>query len=176
MYRRLDAVSGELDRMGLTQHSSYLPMLQRLAGPDPIEPLKTLADVVVPATFGQRIRTHKYNQQTPLVGLPDAVRPESDVARQFATLVDNMDRAQIRTWLTRWSDNKTTFLAASEALRNLSAIGLAALDYLDRGERPPDAWVAQQRAYLETLKKPLDEVRFPLAPSIEKLVNAAASR
>ena len=69
------------------------------------EPLKTLADVVQPATFGQRIRTHKYNQQTPLNRLVDAARPESDTARDFAALVDRMDRAQMRIWLTRWRDN-----------------------------------------------------------------------
>ena len=66
MYRRLDAVSRELDRLGLTHRSSYLPMLERLAAGDPVGPLKTLADVLEPATFGQRIRTHKYTQLTPL--------------------------------------------------------------------------------------------------------------
>ena len=48
MYRRLDAVSRELDRLGLTHRASYLPMLERLAAGDPLEPLKTLADVVSP--------------------------------------------------------------------------------------------------------------------------------
>jgi hexosaminidase len=62
MYRRLDAVSGELDRLGLTHRSSYVRMLERLAAVDPVAPLKTLADVVQPATFGQRIRTQKYTQ------------------------------------------------------------------------------------------------------------------
>ena len=67
-------------------------MLERLAAGDPLEPLKTLADVVTPATFGQRIRTHKYTQLTPLNRLVDAARPESDTAREFAALVDRMDR------------------------------------------------------------------------------------
>ena len=47
------------------------------------EPLKTLADVVTPTTFGQRIRTHKYTQQTPLNQLVDTARPESETARDF---------------------------------------------------------------------------------------------
>jgi hexosaminidase len=176
MYRRLNSVSGELDRLGLTHRSSYLPMLERTAAGSPLEPLKTLADVLTPATFGQRIRTHKYNQQTPLVGLPDAVRPESDTAREFATLVDRMDREQMRTWLVLWRDNDTSFTSVSEALRRLSTIGLQALDYLDRGERPAESWLMQQRAFLDTVKKPLDEVRIAIVPAIEALINAAVSQ
>jgi hexosaminidase len=176
MYRRLDATSQELDRLGLTHRSSYLPMLERLAGSDPVEPLKTLADILEPATFGQRIRTHKYNQQTPLTGLVDAVRPESDTAREFAALVDVMDRAQIRVWLTRWRDNTARVDPAASTLRRLGSMGLLALDYLDRGQRPPDTWIAEQRAFLETLKKPQDELRFAIAPSIGRLLNATASQ
>jgi hexosaminidase len=188
MYSRLDQVSRSLDLLGLTHRASYLPMLERLAAGDPAEPLKTLADIVQPATFGQRIRTHRYTQLTPLVGLVDAARPESDTARDFAILVDHMDRAQMRIWLTRWRDNHAQLrplleksellkedIPVSEALSRLGAIGLQTLDYLDRGEHPPATWVAQQRSFLETLKRPLAELRLAIAPSIEKLVIAAAS-
>lgn len=189
MYRRLDEVSRMLDRLGLTHRSSYLPMLDRLAAGDPVEPLKTLADVVTPATFGQRIRTHRYTQLTPLNRLVDAARPESDTAREFATLVDRMDRGQIRSWLTRWRDNDAQLkkliersellredIPVSVALSRLGAVGLQAMDYLDRGERPPAAWLAQQRAVLETLKRPIAELRLAIAPSIEKLVILTASQ
>jgi hexosaminidase len=176
MYRRLDAVSQDLDRVGLTHRSSYLPMLERLAAGNPVEPLKTLADVVEPATFGQRIRTHKYTQLTPLDQLVDAARPESDTAREFAGLVDRMDRIQMRIWLTRWRDNDARIGPASQALNRLGVIGLQALDYLDHNQRPPDAWLAEQRAFLETLKKPVAELRLAIAPSIGKLVAATASQ
>lgn len=175
MYRRLNAVSAELDGLGLTHRSSYLPMLARIAGSNGIESLKTLADVVVPATFGQRVRLHKYNQETPLVGLVDAARPESDTAREFAAMVDRMDRTAIRAALMRWRDNRAPIEPAAEALRRLAGIGLDALDYLDRGEHPSDAWIAQQRVALENLKKPQGELRLAIVPSIEKLVNATAS-
>jgi hexosaminidase len=173
MYRRLDAVSGEFDE---------------LAGGTPAEPLKTLADVVEPATFGQRIRTHKYTQQMPLNRLVDAARPESETARHFALLVDRMDRDEMRIWLTRWRDNDASLkplleksellredIPVSENLSRLGAIGLQALDYLGRGERPPDSWLAQQRAFLETCKKPRAELRIAIVPSIEKLIAATAS-
>ena len=188
MYRRLEAVSGELDRLGPMHRSSYIPMLERLAAGDPVEPLKTLADVVEPPTFGQRIRTHKYTQLTPLNRLVDAARPESETARDFAMLVDRMDRAQMRIWLTRWRDNdallqpmlqKSALLKedapVSQAVSRAASIGLQALDYLERNERPADTWLAQQRAFLETLQKPQAELRIAIVPSIEKLVNASAS-
>jgi len=188
MYRRLDDVSRELDGLGLTHRSSYLPMLGRLADGDPVEPLKTLADVVQPATFGQRIRTHRYTQATPLNRLVDAARPESETARNFDALVDPVDRAQIRIWLTRWRDNNAQLqpmleksallqedLPVSENLSRLGAIGLQVLDYLERNERPPAAWLIEQRAFLETLKKPQAELQIAIAPSIEKLVSLTAS-
>jgi hexosaminidase len=192
MYRRLEAVSAQLGRLGLTHQSSYRTMLERLAASDSLDPVKTLADVIEPATFGQRIRTHKYTQQTPLNRLVDAARPESETARAFAGLVDSMgrsemDRAQIRTWLARWRDNDAQlkpliersellreYLPVSESLGRLTAIGLQALDYLARGERPPQVWLAQQRAFLETCRKPQAELRLAIAPSIEKLLNATA--
>jgi len=188
MYRRLDAVSGELDRLGLTHTSSYAVMLERLSAGDSVEPLRTLADIVQPATFGQRIRTHRYTQPTPLNRLVDAARPESRTAREFAAFVDRMDRDQIRIWLTRWRDNHAQLkpllersellredIPVSENLSRLAAIGLQALEYLARGEHPADAWLSQQRAFLEACKKPQDELRLAIVPSIEKLVNAAAS-
>jgi hexosaminidase len=165
MYRRLNSVSRELDQRGLKHNSGY-----------PLEPMKTLADVVTPATFGQRIRTHKYNQQTPLTGLVDMIRPESEAAREFAVLVDHNDRAQMRVWLARWRNNQAGIEPAAETLRRLGEIGLQALDYLDRNERPPATWLAGQRAFLETLKKPQNELRFAIVPSISKLLEATASR
>jgi hexosaminidase len=165
MYRRLGPLTRELERRGLALNSRY-----------PSEPMKTLADVVTPATFGQRIRTHKYNQQTPLTGLVDMVQPESDTAREFAMLVDRMDREPIRAWLTRWRDNDARIEPASQILNHLGAIGLEALGYLDRSERPPEEWLARQRVFFETLKKPQNEVWFAILPSIEKLVAATVSQ
>lgn len=165
MYGRLDAVRLELEQRGLRVHADPFP-----------EPLKTLADVVEPATFGQRIRTHRYDQKTPLDGVVDLVPPESDVARQFAESVDRMDVVRIRAWLTRWRDNRAPLEPASATLSRLGKIGLEALEYLDRKQRPPDAWLKEQEAFLETLKKPQAELRFAIVPSIAKLVDATASQ
>jgi hexosaminidase len=164
MYRRLDSVTGALRQRGLRTSGIPVP-----------EPLKTLADVVTPTTFGQRIRTHRYNQQTPLDQLVDDVPPESQVAREFSALVDGMDGARIRMWLTRWRDTDARVEPASQTLKHLGAVGLEALDYLARKQRPSDQWLAEQRAFLATLKKPRNEVRFAIMPSMEKLIDATVS-
>jgi hexosaminidase len=186
MYRRLDAVSRDLDRMGLTQHSSYDVMLERLAGGDALEPLKTLADVVEPANLGQRMRAGTYTQETPLNRLVDAARPESRTAREFAALVDRRDTAAIRTWLILWRDNhrklrptlEQSFLLKediplSEDLSRLGKAGLEALDYLDRRQHPPAKWLAEQKAFLENARKLRSELRLAIVPSIQRLVEAA---
>ncbi len=183
MYRRLEAVSRRLDWLGPTHLSSYLPMLRRMAGDDPIAPLKLLADVVEPADLDPRDETGKYTQQTPLNRLVDAARAESTTARQFAALVDNMDRVRIRSWLTLWRDNdaqleptlRKSFLLAedmplSKDLNRLGAIGLEALDFIERGQHPPAAWLSEQKTFLEQAKKLHAEVRIAVVPSIEKLI------
>ena len=40
MYQRLDEISRRLDWLGLTHHSSYVPMLRRIAGTDDISALR----------------------------------------------------------------------------------------------------------------------------------------
>jgi hexosaminidase len=183
MYRRLEAVSRNLDYLGLAHHSSYHTMLERLSGGEPLEPLKILADVLYPANLGQRTRTHKYTQQAPLNRLVDAVRPESRTAREFAALVDRMDKPQIRAWLTLWRDNdaklrpalEKSFLLAedvqvSKDLNQVATIGLEALDYLERGKRPPAAWVAQQKVFLDNARKIRQELFIAIVPSIQKLL------
>ncbi|HEY6392811.1 MAG TPA: family 20 glycosylhydrolase [Bryobacteraceae bacterium] len=185
MYRRLEVVSRNLDYLGLTHHSGYPTMLERLAGGEPVEPLKVLADVLYPANLGQRTRTHKYTQQTPLTRLVDAVRPESRTAREFAALVDRMDKPQIRAWLTLWRDNdaklrptlEKSFLLAedvqvSKDLSQIATIGLEALDYLDHGKRPPQAWLTRQKAFLDSARKIRQELFIAIVPAIQKLIGA----
>lgn len=188
MYRRLDPVSRNLEWLGLTHRSSYYNMLQRLAGADPIEPLKLLADVVEPVKIYERGRGRKDTQQMPLNRLVDTARPESQRARDFAALVDEMDRPRLREWLTRWRDNDTrlqptlakSFLLQEAAplsrdLSKLGSIGLESLDDIESGKRPGDAWLSEQRTFLEGAKKPHAEVSIMIVSSIEKLVNSAAA-
>ena len=186
MYQRLEVVSRNLDFLGLTHNTNYHKMLERLAGADPVEPVKVLADVLEPAPLGPRTRTHKYTQQFPLNRLVDAARPDSQVAREFAGRVEAQDRPVIKTWLTLWRDNdarlrpaleKSALLAedvaVSRDLSQLGSVGLQALDFIERKKRPPAAWMEEQRKYLDSVKKLRLELSIAIVPSIQKLVEQA---
>jgi hexosaminidase len=200
MYERLERFSGKLDWLGLTHNSSYSAMLRRLAGQDDITALRVLADVVEPVKNYNRSKTAvvEATSATPLNRLIDAARPESNTARQFATLVNGLvsgenntaeSTAQIRALLTRWRDNQAnlepvlekSFLLkevepVSQNLSSLGAAGLRALDYLDSGERAPEAWKAEQLALVEQARKPNAQLLLMIAPSIQKLIEKSAGQ
>ena len=67
-------------------------------------------------------------------------------------------------------------LPLSQTLSALGAAGLAALDYLDRGEVAQPAWVTAQLALVEQAKKAQAQLLVMVAPSVGKLVHASAGR
>ncbi len=199
MYQRLEVESSRLEWLGLTHNSSYAPMLRRIVGSDDISSLKVLADVVEPVKDYTREETAPApaTSATPLNRVVDAVRPESMTARKFAISVDALVSAgsglgaevQVRTMLNHWRDNqielqplfeKSLLLKEiapiSQNLSALGAAGLAALDYLDRGEHPPAAWVTEQLAVVEQAKKPQAQLLLMVAPSVGKLIQASAGQ
>src|SRR4029077_9126849 len=116
MYARMNAVSLELEFVGLKHNSARTLMLDRMAGSTDISALQVLANVVEPVKDYNRWDDAKgpIDFHTPLSRMIDAVDPESDTARQFTDLVQKFvqgglkDRAaetQIRGYLTTWRDN-----------------------------------------------------------------------
>jgi hexosaminidase len=63
----------------------------------------------------------------------------------------------------------------SQQLSALGTAGLQALDYLDKGEHPPDEWKAQQRALIEQTKTPAADLLLVAAPAVQKLIEASAN-
>ncbi len=199
MYRHLGEVSLRLDWLGLTHNSSYVPMLRRIAGTDDVASLKVLADVLEPVKDYTReeTATEPATSAKPLNRVVDAVRPESATARQFADSVNALvaggsrpgTEARVRALLSRWRENqvelqpmfeKSLLLKEvspiSQNLSALGAAGLAALDYLDRGEPAPAAWVTQQLAVVEQAKKPQAQLLIMVAPAVEKLIQASGGQ
>jgi hexosaminidase len=199
MYRRLEYVSRWLDWLGLTHNSSYEPMLRRIAGSDDISAIRIFTDVVEPVKDYTReeIAVVEATSLTPLNRVIDAARPESATARRFAELVDAFvagradaeAKQEVTTLLIRWRDNQTnlrpletqSFLVKeiaplSQELSTVAAAGLQALDYIDREERAPDAWAAQQFALLEEAKKPKAQLLLMVAPQVQKLVEAGSGQ
>jgi hexosaminidase len=199
MYARVNAVSLDLEFLGLTHRSARQHMLHRMAGTADINALRNLADVVEPVKDYNRWDDAKgpIDFHAPLTRMIDAVYPESDIARRFGDLVqtfvqsgykDQATEAQIRMWLTTWRDNDgrlhplltQTFLLQEDVplSQNLSAVGTAglqALDYLDKGQSAPDSWKTQQIATMEQAKLRQADLLLMVVAPVQQLVEASSS-
>ena len=198
MYTRLNAVSLDLEWLGLTHRSARQKMLERMAGTTNISALKILADVVEPVKDYNRWDDSKgpIDFHAPLNRLIDAAYPESDTARTFADLVqqfvssnykDEEAAAQIHTWLTLWRDNDAKLhpvldhsallqedVPISQNLATLGAAGLQALDYLSKSEPEPDLWKTAQMQAVTEAKKPVAGLLLQVTTPVEQLVQAAS--
>jgi hexosaminidase len=199
MYARMNAVSLNLEFLGLTHRSARLRMLHRMAGTADITALRNLADVVEPVKDYERWDDAKgpIDFHVPLTRMIDAVYPESDVARHFNDLVqtfiqsgykDQPTEMQIRSQLTTWRDNDArlhplltqTFLLQedlplSQSLSAVGQAGLQALDYLDKGQTPPDSWKTQQLAVIAQAKARQADLLLMVVAPVEQLVEATAA-
>jgi hexosaminidase len=196
MYRRLGVVSRQLEELGLTHERNQAMMLRRLAGGADIAALQTLASVVEPVKEYRRYEVRPQTMLSPLTGLVDAARPDSEAARRFAGEVDALlsdaPRFEARSrdlaeTLTRWRDagSRLEVLmdgspALSEAkplaadLSRLGAAGLEALSYLTKGVAPPSEWRDARLAVLDEAAKPKAALEFPALPSLRELIVAAS--
>jgi len=199
MYERLQQISRWLDGLGLTHNSSYEPMLRRIAGSDDISALRTFTDVVEPVKDYTREESAvvEATSLSPLNRVIDAARPESETARHFADLVnaivagtaDAGAKQEVRTLLTAWRDDQNNLQALedhsfllkeivplSQDLSAVATTGLQAVDYIDRAERPPNAWAEQQFVLLDQAQKPKAQLLLMVAPSVQKLVEASSGQ
>jgi hypothetical protein len=133
--------------------------------------------------------------------LADCARPDSAAARSFAESVNRflfqpgpLDRdqaARIAQQLGFWNAagrqvagrlagkapalNETASVA--QALAEISLVGRDAMQALLSGHAPDDGWVIQCRAQLHRATEPGPAaVEFPIVPSLELLVAAAAEQ
>jgi hexosaminidase len=202
MYRRLNAVSVELEELGLTHRSSTQLMLARMAGADDIAALRVLADAVQPASITVREKEAELaggiqTSDIPLDRMVDAVAPESEVARRFSGDVDQLAasnfrdaaaESHIRARLVLWRDNdnqlepllQNSFLLkelapVSQNLASLAASGLQALDFIDNGRTAPEFWHNEHLAMIQQAEKPTADLIVAAAPAVQKLVDASAA-
>ena len=196
MYARMDYTSKWLDAYGLTHNTNYIPMLERVAVGSDTSGLRTLADVVEPVKgyAREQLATSEPTSLTPLNRVIDAARPESATARQFGELVDKFVAGeirpgmemQIRSILTTWRDNELQLSAAAQSsslvqevmplshdLSGLGAAGLEALDYLDRGQKAPQAWKTEQLALAQRAIQPRAQLLMMVAGPVQKLIQAS---
>ena len=197
MYARLHAVDDNLQWVGVLNRSNRALMLQRLTGSADIKPLQVLLEVLEPVKRYTRTGTGNYNSFTPLNRLVDAVNPEADKAREFASMVDrflaakssdHQDEIVVRNWLQRWRENNSQLqplldssallkeaAPLSKDLETVAATALEALDYLDSGTAPPPEWQTSRLAQLKAAEAPKAELLNMIVPAVEKLVQATAA-
>ena len=160
MYARLDAVSRNLQFTGATHRAAYQPMLERLAGNQPVGPLRVLAD----ASEALGLNLGRIGRPTgvmPVNRFVDACPPESELARsleatakQFVTnpAAELAGKAALRRQFEIWVANDAPFQQIAENnklltevapmskdLASLGAAGLRLLEYLTPPPAPDPA-------------------------------------
>jgi hexosaminidase len=196
MYRRLAVLSRQLEELGLTHEKNYEMLLRRLANSDNIIPLRTLASVIEPVKEYHRYQMRPQTMLSPLTGLIDAARPDSETARRFATTVDafildaprfDLYRTNINNVLVEWRNAGLALgpmidqsPALQEArplaidLSNIAEVGLEAMSHLSSGDPATIEWRDAQLAKLKDAEKPKAALEFVIISSVRELVIAAA--
>jgi hexosaminidase len=196
MYRRLAVISIQLEELGLTHERNVGVILRRLARSKDIGPLELLASLVEPVKEYRRGQQRPATTLTPLTGLVDAARPDSEASRVFSKMVDQLlsdaprfqsHSAELRATLTAWRDAEpalNVLIDGSPSLREakdlardlgqMGLVGLEALLYLNSGTNPPDGWLLKATVILaEAEKVKASALEFPMLPSMRNLVTAA---
>jgi hexosaminidase len=149
MYARLEPVSRNLQFTGVMHRANYQPMLDRLAGDQPVEPLRVLADAAEAYGLGSG-RRGRPTGVMPVNRFVDACRPESALvgameaaAKRFVANPAGArdDAAMLRRQFATWAANDALFqpVAANNKLlaevipvsKDLSALGEAGLKLMD---------------------------------------------
>jgi hexosaminidase len=194
MYRRLAVVNIQLEELGLTQEKNRDMLLRRLAGTKEIGPLATLTSVLEPVRDYRRGQQRPATMLSPLTGLVDAAQADSQAARQFAKLVDQLlsdapefNSEAVRRVLSEWRDAGPELKliierapALHEAkpladdLSDIAAIGLESVGYIADGVAPTAQWRDAKLARLDQAGKPKAALEFANIRSVKLLVIAAA--
>lgn len=197
MYRRLAVMRGRLELLGLGHEGHTARMARRLADGHDATALTALLELVEPVRFGERASLQPLVQQTPLVFVVDAARPDPPVqwnARKAATaaLLLGEEAAAARRGLdssfVAWGglapalDSVGTevplvrdALPAARALVRVAAIGREALVQLGQGPAPQE-WIKARLAELDTLTKPQGLLRLSVIPAVRQLVEGSGAR
>jgi hexosaminidase len=64
----------------------------------------------------------------------------------------------------------------SQDLSGLGAAGLQALDYLDKSERVPESWRAQQLVLIERARTPRADLLLMVVAPVQQLIEASAGQ
>ena len=199
MYRRLNMLSPQLETLGLRHRRAPALLLRQMAGAASVLPLRTLAEVIEPVKeYKRHFQGYDYTTTSVLNRLVDAAPAESEVARQFAVLVDSVvafkptspnwlpaslrQLARLQTQAMRWQANDILFqplLAANPSLTEygplstrlaaVATVMLERLTQLQTGQSPSLAWLAATRATLDAAQAPAGQAELAVVKAARKL-------
>ena len=180
-----------LEELGLGHESHTERMARRLGQGQNVDSLVAFLGLVEPVSFGERSRLQKLTSLTPLVFVVDAARPDPPAqwdTRLLTTAAlagDASARARLRAAFEAWPALGSGIdalavraplvgdaAAAARALSRVGAIGIEALNQLDRGPASAE-WVRARSAALDTLARPQGLLRITVIPAIRELVRGA---
>ena len=194
MYRRLAAISIELEDLGLTHERNRQVLLRRLAQTKEIGPLETLVSVIEPVKEYRRGQQRPSTMLSPLTGLVDAAPADSQAGRHFSNLVEALlsdaprfRPAEVRRMLTQWREAGPELKSIVERapdlheaqpltddLSEIARIGLEATSYLTNNVAASTEWRDASLARLDLAAKPKAALEFAIIASVRELVIAAA--
>jgi hexosaminidase len=197
MYRRLAVMRGRLEAVGLGQEGHTPRMARRLAdGHDPAALIRLLG-FTEPVRFGERVGLQKLTQETPLVFVVDAARPDPPAQWNFRAMAAaalgtgaaaTTARRELGRSFTAWPQLQAGIdslgaqvplardaAPAARALARAAAIGGEALAQLERGAATAD-WVKARLSALDSLARPQGLLRVTVIPAVRQLVEGAGSR
>jgi hexosaminidase len=197
MYRRLAVMRGRLEALGLGSEGHTAQMVARITGGrGPAQLLRLLA-LTEPVHFWERAKLQQLTQETPLVFIVDAARPDPPAQWYYRSLVLGAEaggpeaagsRRALAQAFAEWPGFDPDLdelgrevplvreaLPAAQALARVAAIGTEALDYLERRAAPPE-WAKARLAELDTLQKPQGLLRLTVIPAIRMLVEGSGPK
>ena len=199
MYRRLFALSYQLEEQGLLHLYNYERALRRIANNEQTTYVKVLTDILTPVKGYQKMFAgimkgpSAFYQTTPHTSVSDIVFVDSETKRKFRMLVkiylethDKNAENQIRTYLVAWQNNdahlqplfagNSRLMEVQDHSKNLSlaaGIGLEALERAGKTGSPDPVWVQQQAKSLDSYTKAHGETEIAVIPEIAALVNGS---
>lgn len=185
MYRRLEAVSAQLDAIGLQHKSAQLQLLRNIAGGDDIRALQQLVDVLEPVQGYKRHQLAVHTTRTPLTGLADAAVPDPAGARQITRQIDALLKertparlADLRNALRLTTPGPDGPACCTEIamvrIALTTAAANAATALVEPASGAPDACAPFLQA-LEKAKGPFQECQFADLQAFQRLYEAACT-
>lgn len=196
MYRRLFAISTQLDAAGLQHEIAYDRALRQYTTGDELNGLKTLTDVLEPIKgykklFSMMFKPGKLmNQTAPLRDVSDIIPVDAETKWIFRMAVqsyllqkDAASEKIINHYLQRWKNNDEALAGIwknstalnevrehSKQLALIADIGIQAMQQIKSGSKAPEEWINKSMEVLKTASAVYGETTIAIISEIESLV------